>query len=225
MKRIIPLLLTLVLAATSMAQDISPWSMELGVRPHFTQLKKSDAYDIEKNSDFDVYLTTGYQLNEQTELFVQLGYRQFSFSAVDYAPAFGCDHDGMGGYNQRNSYTQVDVSHNYLSVALGARFKIGKQYFIQPRLDIYSEISNNTSFGLYECGLLTSSPTLTGDEYKFGGGPLALAFALGRDFQISERWSLAVSADYLRFLNKYNMFTGNVPVHQFGLNVGGRHRF
>lgn len=225
MKRIILFIFVFCFAAHCDAQMNSHWSMEFGVRPHITQLKKSNAYDIEDNINVDVYLSTGYQLSERTELFAQLGYRQFKFSAVDYTPAFGCDHDGMGGYNPKNSYSQATVSHNYLSVALGARLKIAKHFFIQPGLVIYSEISNDTGFGLYECGLLTSNPTLTGDEYKFGGGPLAFDLAFGRDFQITDRWSLVVSADYLRFLNKYNMFTGNVPVYQFGLNVGGRHRF
>lgn len=218
----------LFISVLCQGQAGSPWTVDVGVRPHITFIKKNSFVDRDNKLGFDAHISPGYRISQKIHVIGQIGYRSFHHSLIDYSPAFACDQNGMGGFDIRNSFTEVEADYTFLSVGLGVRMEMLKKFFLQPMFAMYPILSQEVETDLYECRMLTIPSHTFGNQYVFEKGPVVFSLQVGRDFDISERLSIFISADYTRFLSNPSGFL-EIPsswnYYQVGLNIGGQYRF
>lgn len=123
-------------------------------------------------------------------------------SQTDYSITFGCDHDGQGGVDIRNSWTETDLSILYIGIPVAARLSLtdgASHPYLRAGGELRFHLGNRGETFIYECGtigrLQSESPLLEPASLIIGALGLGYELSLkeGRSFYLEPNIEYSVN--------------------------------
>lgn len=127
-----------------------------------------------------------YKIIPIIELQSGFGFSRYSAKLLDYSILLGCDHNGSGGANPRNSYVEAENIEYFLRIPLNTKINFSKRnshFFWTGGLALMFRLSDNNRETLYECGIRNET-TLMNTSFEFQGTKNLSVFNTGVGYSL-----------------------------------------
>jgi hypothetical protein len=123
-------------------------------------------------------------------------------SQSEFSIIFGCDYDGVGGLDIRNSWTETDISMLYVGIPLAARLSLSERAshpYLRVGGELRVHLGNRGETHIYECGtilrLQSPVPLLEPSALVIGAAGLGYELSLksGRSFYLEPNVEYSVN--------------------------------
>jgi hypothetical protein len=147
----------LLFAATLSSQETGFYSFGIEINPWMTKQIFEDPEFGESAQLVGASVAGNVYLNFSSRFSVKSGISLslLRVSQVDHSITFGCDHDGQGGVDIWNSWSETDFSILYLGLPVAARLSLqdkASHPYVRIGGELRLHLGNRGASYLFECG-------------------------------------------------------------------------
>ncbi len=169
----------------------------------------------------------GLDLTESFELSSGINISLLSIDQIDYSPLFGCDFDGVGGADTKNSFFRDNYKIFYIGIPVDVKYKLGakKQLYIKLGGEVLFKQREKLESYLTTCGdeerLVTNNPfaDIGNTLFKINTG-LGYEFLIkNQTFFIEPNIEYSLNSVY-REVGILSSITNDVNTLEYGIKIG-----